>query len=415
LKIDKLQSVSGSSSAASRAPARERQHARKPHYPPRKEQYSATLLPKAKGKGGRANDGNRLPQGEQLAKLETVAALPHKEGRLDMDAYSKYKEGGLRRKIHDAIREKKCIRCFAEGHLRSSCKEPPRSWEGDFNRGKESFWKPQPKQSRSQWHVYPCSGKTDMLIASLHGKRIVLDTASEVSIGRKSFLKNVRLATTSAFVEGLGGKVCFDLEGDLLLDEKTFITVFAVEEEALPPNSWALIGNGQLRELLVSLDYAQANPGSPLRFAGLEPLTEGSSGPFSSVFGWPSSLSLSSDLFLWTTATALLSVFYLSLAATWTLFSSVYGESLALGEVYALGKSLIILSLSRLVWMALEWLLVPLPSKARPPAGVRERTQPHGAPLWSCRSNASPRMSFGQNARYGAMRKSNSKDFPFRR
>jgi hypothetical protein len=187
LKLDKLQSASGSSSAVSNAPSRERQQHRKPQYSHRKEQYAAALPPKAKGKGGGTNGGNRLPQGEQLSKLETIAALPHKEGRLDMDAYSKYKEGGLRRKIHDAIRAKKCIRCFAEGHLRSSCKEPPRSWEGDFNKGKESFWKPQPKQSRPQWHVSPAAERTDMLIASLHGKKIVLDTASEVSIGRIQF------------------------------------------------------------------------------------------------------------------------------------------------------------------------------------------------------------------------------------
>ncbi len=246
LKLDKLQSASGSSSAVSNAPSRKRQQHRKPQYSPRKEQYAASLPPKAKGRGGGTNGGNRLPLGEQLSKLETIAALPHKEGRLDMDAYSKYKEGGLRRKIHDAIRAKKCIRSFAEGHLRSSCKEPPRSWEGEFNKGKESFWKPQPKQSRPQWHVSPAAERTDMLIASLHGKKIVLDTASEVSIGRIQFLKNVRLAKTSAFVERVGGKIFFDLEGDLPLDEKTHITVFAVEMDALPPNSWALIGNRHL-------------------------------------------------------------------------------------------------------------------------------------------------------------------------
>jgi hypothetical protein len=131
-----------------------------------------------------------------------------------MDAYAKYKEGGLRRKIHDAIRAKRCIRCFAEGHLRSSCQEPPRSWEGDFNKGKESFWKPQPKpkQSRPQWHVSLISEKSNLLFASLHDKIIVLDTASDISIGRMSFLRNVRLAETSAFVEGVGGKTFFDLE-----------------------------------------------------------------------------------------------------------------------------------------------------------------------------------------------------------
>jgi hypothetical protein len=43
------------------------------------------------------------PYQDSLAKLETVTALPHKDGRIDMGAHGKYKEGGLRRKIHDAI------------------------------------------------------------------------------------------------------------------------------------------------------------------------------------------------------------------------------------------------------------------------------------------------------------------------
>jgi hypothetical protein len=52
-----------------------------------------------------------------------------------------------------------------------------------------------------------------MLISSLRGKRIVLDTGSEVSIGRLDFLQNIRLAQTTTFVEGVGGKNSFDLEG----------------------------------------------------------------------------------------------------------------------------------------------------------------------------------------------------------
>ncbi len=118
------------------------------------------------------------------------------------EAYSKYKEGGLRRKIHDAIRAKKCIRCFQEGHLRSSCKEPARSWEEDFNKGKDSFWKP--KQARPQWLISPSPADGHLLLSTLQGRRIVLDTASDVSIGRRSFLKNVRLAQSTGIVEGIG-------------------------------------------------------------------------------------------------------------------------------------------------------------------------------------------------------------------
>ncbi len=55
LKLDKLQSALGSSSAAFSAPSRERQQSRKPQYPPRKEQYAATLPPKAKEREGGGN------------------------------------------------------------------------------------------------------------------------------------------------------------------------------------------------------------------------------------------------------------------------------------------------------------------------------------------------------------------------
>jgi hypothetical protein len=206
LKLDKLSSMSLTNANSSSSVNTKQQQGRQ-RYPPRKEQYSSTFPPRAKGGGPKGKGGGyRLPPGDSLSKLESISALPHKEGRLDMDAYSKYKEGGLRRKIHDAIRAKKCIRCFEEGHLRSACKEPPRSWEGDFNKGKESFWKPQPKQARPYWRLPPLARETDMLISSLHGKRIVLDTGSEVSIGRLDFLQNIRLARTTTFVEGVGGK-----------------------------------------------------------------------------------------------------------------------------------------------------------------------------------------------------------------
>jgi hypothetical protein len=65
--------------------------------------------------------------------------------------------------------------------------------------------------------------------------------------------------------------------------------------------------------------------------------------------------------------------------------------------------------------MAPEWLLVPLPSKARPPAGARERTQPRKAPSCSYRSNTGPRMSAGQSARFGTMLRAHSRGWVFRR
>jgi hypothetical protein len=186
-----------------------------------------------------------------------------------MEAYSKYKEGGLRRKIHDAIRAKKCIRCFAEGHLRSSCPEGPRSWEDDFNRGKDAFWKPQQKQSRPQWLISGPSSETRprYLTATVGGKSIMLDTASDGSIGRIDFLENLRLARKTATVQGVGGEGVFEVEGDFSLNEKCFLTLFAVSRTELPPGIVALIGNEHLVELGVSLDYAQAHPDAALQAA----------------------------------------------------------------------------------------------------------------------------------------------------
>jgi hypothetical protein len=59
-----------------------------------------------------------------------------------MAQYAKYKEGGLRQKIHKAIRAEQCIRCWSADHLRSSCPEPPKKWEDDYNKGKDAFWAP---------------------------------------------------------------------------------------------------------------------------------------------------------------------------------------------------------------------------------------------------------------------------------
>ncbi len=41
------------------------------------------------------------------SKLYAIASLPHKDGKIDMEQYSKYKNGGLRQKLHDAIRARK--------------------------------------------------------------------------------------------------------------------------------------------------------------------------------------------------------------------------------------------------------------------------------------------------------------------
>ena len=122
-----------------------------------RESFSAETPPKPANSSiesvaaaSKGNYRNTRPASD-LSKLDSPANLSQKDGKVDMSQYSKYKTGGLRQKIHEAIRNKKCIRCWSTDHLRSSCKEPPKSWEEDFNQGRAAFWGPKPKQSRPQW------------------------------------------------------------------------------------------------------------------------------------------------------------------------------------------------------------------------------------------------------------------------
>jgi hypothetical protein len=93
----------------------------------------------------------------------------------------------------------------------------------------------------------------------------MLDTASDISLGNFSFLTKLRLAKKTTIVHGVGGKGVFKVEGDFSLDERRFLTLFAVPPSELPPGIVALIGNQHLIEMSVSLDYAQAHPGAPLQ------------------------------------------------------------------------------------------------------------------------------------------------------
>jgi hypothetical protein len=187
-----------------------------------------------------------------------------------MDQYSKYKEGGLRQKIHQAIRSKQCIRCWSSEHLRSSCPEPPKKWEEDFNKGKAAFWGPKPKQLRTQWLCAPGPDRvsvrpsSQVLYSVDSGMVIALDTGSEISIGQIGHLKNIRLVRKPVFVEGIGGICVFDKIGDLLLAGNRAVTVFAVDKGDLPPDFHALLGTSHLQELGISLDYALQHPGCPL-------------------------------------------------------------------------------------------------------------------------------------------------------
>jgi hypothetical protein len=84
---------------------------RKPRFPPKalttaKESFAAEIAPRH----GKGPPRPPRPAGES-SKLDQPASLPQKDGKVDMAQYAKYKEGDLRQKIHQAIRDKHCIRC----------------------------------------------------------------------------------------------------------------------------------------------------------------------------------------------------------------------------------------------------------------------------------------------------------------
>jgi hypothetical protein len=202
-----------------------------------------------------------------------------------MEQYKKYKDGGLRQKLHDAIRAQKCIRCMAVGHFRSTCTEPPKSWEADFNKGKSAFWGPKLKQARPQWTIKdlaPASAHLNQLLVTDSNRQIALDSGSEVSIGQSKHLIDLRIAKKQILVNSIGGIKFLEMEGDVLLAGKTKITVFAVEEQDLPPNTPILLGVPHIVALSVSLDFALSHPGCEIKEAmdfGLSPVISQSETP----------------------------------------------------------------------------------------------------------------------------------------
>jgi hypothetical protein len=91
-----------------------------PKSPPAgKESFSSEISPQPSRAGEesysaefKAKGWKPPPKSDHLAKLDLPHNLPQKDGKVDMGQYAKYKAGGLRQKIHEAIRAKKCIRCF---------------------------------------------------------------------------------------------------------------------------------------------------------------------------------------------------------------------------------------------------------------------------------------------------------------
>jgi hypothetical protein len=155
-----------------------------------------------------------------------------------------------------------------------------------------------------------------------------------------------------AMVEGIGGNEFFDLEGDLQLDENHFLTLFAVSDNLLPPGAWALIGNPHLNEPLVSLDHAQANPGSSL-------LSSIAASSLSSRYSGSVSLSRTSRSPIEVMAWILFLVLSAVLLTAWS----------TLVETLTFFKFTLSLCLSLLVWMVPQRAPLVPSSQARPPVG----------------------------------------------
>jgi hypothetical protein len=199
----------------------------------------------------------------------------------------------------------------------------------------------------------PLNSDHELLFAVDLGRRISLDTASEVSIGQIDILKNVRLAENPVFVEGIGGTQHFCLEGDLLLAGGLLLTVFAGKKGNLPPDFHALLGTKHVQDLGVSLDYALDNPGCSLQQA----MAVRRSYALLSVSSLPSkgeeitSSDLKESSFFFTLFLGLL--FLWVVAANWD-FRSSSSMSLLWIEPQALLASLVLLALTRTVFEVLS-------------------------------------------------------------
>ena len=335
------------------------------------------LKRKATLPNSRLKGGSPPPRSDHLAKLDLPSNLPQKDGKVDMGQYAKYKPGGLRQKIHEAIRAKQCIRCWSSDHLRSSCPEPPKSWEDDFNKGKAAFWGPKPKQSRPQWLRSPPPQPTPldlsptMLFARHEGLILALDTCSEVSIGRKDLLKGLRLAKEPICLEGIGGTRGFCLEGDFSLGENFQITVFGVEKGDLPPGVSILLGNRDLIDLGLSLDYVQGHPGCLFSEALFCNLQHGWSGRRHFVPDLFSPVDVSFALF-WPALSLMASFVILAMLVSFGLFSPAQSGI----EPRALLEVSVCLFACRFAWICPEVFLSFLVSALRPLALAKHNTTP---------------------------------------
>jgi hypothetical protein len=101
-----------------------------------------------KRKGDLESHANTKDEGrpplQKLAnpKSEKSIALSTKDGKPDHGLYETFPAKSLRRRLCDAIAEKKCPRCSGP-HLRVACPKPRQGWEDDFEKA-DFFTKPPP-------------------------------------------------------------------------------------------------------------------------------------------------------------------------------------------------------------------------------------------------------------------------------
>ncbi len=135
-----------------------------------------------------------------------------------------------------------CKRCGSTEHLRSKCAQEARGWEVDFNKGAE-FWtrtagklEINGKQARVQiW-----TGQSAVLCVQVEGELVILDSASDVSLGRLDALIDVHDSHEEVPIAHLEGHVVLDKEGEFRLPDGDSLLLYAVPSEQLPRGVVAL-------------------------------------------------------------------------------------------------------------------------------------------------------------------------------
>jgi hypothetical protein len=216
-------------------------------------------------KPGAADAGTKVDK-PFVARGDKSAALPMKEGQPDKDLYAKFPEKSLRRRLWNAIVEKKCVRCNG-AHLRAACEKTRQLWEDDFE--KPDFWTrkaPPAKQGRVQLDSsrnLPCP---TVLHVFCSAGLCLIDTCSDVSLARRDVLHSLQRVDDPVFISHLGGESCFDETGSFVLEGDrrppvTLLGVFAVDGASLPAGVVALLGVADIQLLGLSLDAIAAKPG----------------------------------------------------------------------------------------------------------------------------------------------------------